>query len=142
MYAAEILWYIGNMEIRLSGHSAYGTEYQIIWIPEYRRRVLNPGVRGYLVKVFPKVLRSMSGCEILERNIQVDHIHLLMVILPKYAVSDLAGRIKGKTSSQLRKKSDWLKKVDWKENIIWSPGYFVSTVGIDEDKIREYVRNQ
>ena len=130
------------MEIRLSGHGAYRTEYHIIWIPKYRRRILNPGVRGYLVKLFLKLLRSMPGCEILEENIQVDHIHLLMVIPPKYAVSDVVGRIKGITSSQLRKKFDWLKKVYWKENIVWSPGYFVSTVGVDEEKVIKYIRWQ
>ena len=142
MCAAEILWYTGQMETRLSGHSAYRTEYHIIWIPKYRRRVLNPGIRGYLVKIFPKVLRSMPGCEILEQNIQVDHIHLLMVIPPKYAVSDVVGRIKGRTSSKLRKRFAWLKKVYWKENIIWSRGYFVSTVGVDEEKIIKYIRWQ
>lgn len=142
MYAAEILWYDERMEIRLSGHGAYRTEYHIVWIPKYRRRILNPGVRGYLVKLFPKVLRGMPGCEIIEKNIQVDHVHLLMIIPPKYAVSDVVGRIKGKTSSQLRKKFDWLKKVYWKENIVWSPGYFVSTVGIDEEKVIKYIRWQ
>ena len=130
------------MEIRLSGHGAYRTEYHIIWIPKYRRRVLNPGIRGYLAKLFPKVLRSMPGCEIVEKNIQVDHIHLLMIIPPKYAVSDVVGRIKGITSSKLRKKFSWLKKVYWKENIVWSPGYFVSTVGVDEEKIIKYIRWQ
>ena len=130
------------MEIRLSGHGAYRTEYHIIWIPKYRRRVLNPGIRGYLAKLFPKVLRSLPGCEIIEKNIQVDHIHLLMIIPPKYAVSDVVGRIKGITSSNLRKKFSWLKKVYWKENIVWSPGYFVSTVGVDEEKIIKYIRWQ
>ncbi|MBW1716288.1 MAG: IS200/IS605 family transposase [Deltaproteobacteria bacterium] len=130
------------MEIRLSGHGAYRTEYHIVWIPKYRRRILNPGVRGYLVKVLAKVVRGMPGCEIIEQNIQVDHVHLLMIIPPKYAVSDVVGRIKAMTASQLRKKFDWLKKVYWKENIVWSPGYFVSTVGIDEDKIIKYIRWQ
>ena len=130
------------MEIRLSGHGAYRTEYHIVWIPKYRRRILNPGVRGYLVKVLGKVVRGMPGCEIIEENIQVDHVHLLMIIPPKYAVSDVVGKIKGITASRLRKKFEWLKKVYWKENIVWSPGYFVSTVGIDEDKIIKYIRWQ
>ena len=84
----------------------------------------------------------MPGCEIIEKNIQVDHIHLLMIIPPKYAVSDVVGQIKGVTSSNLRKKFSWLKKVYWKENIVWSPGYFVSTVGVDEEKIIKYIRWQ
>ena len=60
------------METRLSGHSAYRTEYHIVWIPKYRRRILNPGLRGYLRKLFPKILKSIPGCEIIEYNIQYD----------------------------------------------------------------------
>ena len=63
----------------------------------------------------------MPGCEIVEKNIQVDHIHMIMVIPPKYAVSDVVGRLKGITASHLRKKFDWLKEVYWKENIVWFP---------------------
>ena len=130
------------METRLSGHGVYRTEYHIVWIPKYRRRILNPGVRGYLSKLFPKVLRRMPGCEVLEQNIQVDHIHLLMVIPPKYAVSEVVGEMKQYTASQLREKFAWLEKVYWKERIVWSPGYFVSTVGLDEKQITEYIKWQ
>ena len=84
----------------------------------------------------------MPGTEIVEQNIQIDHIHTIMIIPPKYAVSDVVGCIKGTTASELRKKFAWLKKVYWKENIVWSPGYFVSTVGIDEEQIIRYVRWQ
>ena len=116
--------------------------YHIVWIPKYRRRILNPGIKGYLVKLFPKILRMMPGCEMVEYNIQRDHIHMIMIIPPKYSVSDVVGRMKGLTSSRLRKKFNWLRKVYWKENIVWSPGYFVSTVGIDEEHILKYVRWQ
>jgi putative transposase len=130
------------VEIRLSGHGAYRTEYHIVWIPKYRHRILNPGVRGYLIKLFPKVLATMPGCEIVESNILVDHIHMVMIVPPKYSVSDVIGRIKGMTGSKLRKKFSWLAKIYWKENIVWSPGYFVSTVGVDEEKILKYVQWQ
>jgi len=92
------------MEIRLSGHSAYRTEYQMVWIPKYRHRTLNPGVRGYLRKLFPKILRSMPGGEVVEYNIQVDHVHMVMAIPPKYAVSEIVGKMKGTNASLLRKK--------------------------------------
>ena len=128
-----------EVDIRYSGHGAYRTEYHIVWIPKYRRRVLNPGVQGYLRRLFPKVMKSLPGCEIVEYSIQRDHIHMIMIIPPKYAVSDVVGRIKGMTASRLRKKFAWLGKVYWKENLVWSPGYFVSTVGVDEEKILKYV---
>ena len=130
------------METRLSGHGVYRTEYHVVWIPKYRRRILNPGVQGYISKLFPKVLKSMPGCEIIEQNIQVDHIHLIMVIPPKYALSDVIVEIKQYTASMIREKFAWLKKVYWKEQVVWSPGYFVSTVGLDEKQITEYVKWQ
>ena len=85
------------MQIRLSEHSAYHTEYHIVWMPKYRRRILNPSVRGYLRKLFPKVMRSMPGCEIIEYNIQVDHIHIVMIIPPRYAVGEVVAKIEGIT---------------------------------------------
>ena len=97
------------METRLSGHGVYRTEYHIVWIPKYRRRILNPGVRGYISRLFPKVLRRMPGCEILERNIQIDHIYLIMVIPPKYAVSEVIGEIKQYTARRMREKFAWLE---------------------------------
>ncbi len=84
-------------------------------------------------------MRSLPGCEIVDYNMQSDHIHMIMIIPPKYAVSDVVGKVKGMTASRLRKKFAWLGKVYWKENVVWSPGYFVSTVGVDEDKILKYV---
>lgn len=130
------------METRFSGHTAYKTEYHIIWIPKYRRRILNPGLAEFLKKLFPHLLRSMPGVELIEQNIQIDHIHSVFIIPPKYAVSDVVGQLKGRSASELRKKFPWLNKVYWKENIVWSPGYFVSTVGLDEKRIINYVKYQ
>jgi putative transposase len=130
------------VETRLSGQGVYRTEYHVVWIPKCRRRILNPGVKGYLSELFPKVMKRMPGCEMIDQNIQLDHIHMLMVIPPKYAVSDVIGEIKQYTASKLREKFVWLDKVYWKENVVWSPGYFVSTVGLDEKQITEYVKWQ
>ena len=130
------------MEIRLSGHSAYRTEYHIVWIPKYRYRILNPGVKAYLEKLFPLVLKGLPGCEIVKYNIQPDHIHMVMIIPPKYAVSRVVGKIKGMTSSRLRKKFGWMKLRYSRENIVWSAGYFVSTVGVERETILRYVEYQ
>ena len=131
-----------SMEIRLSGHSAYRTEYHLVWIPKYRRRILNPGLRGYLRKLFPKIMKSLPGCEIIECSIQIDHIHMVTIIPPRYPVSEVIDKIKCQTASKLRKMFSWLSKVYWKENIVWSPEYFVSTIGLDEKIIIEYVKWQ
>ena len=124
------------------GHSAYRTEYHIVWIPKYRRRILNPGSKGYLKKLFPKILRSIPGCELIEYSIEVDHIHMIMIIPPKYSIAGVVGQVKAQSASNLREKFPWLSQVYWKENIVWSPGYFVSTVGIDEKIIIKYVKFQ
>ena len=73
---------------------------------------------------------------------QADHIHTIMIIPRKYSVGSVIGRLKGQSASKLRKKFQWLKKVYWKENIVWSPGYFVSTIGLNEEQILKYVKWQ
>ena len=72
----------------------------------------------------------------------MDHLHMIMVIPPKYSIANVMGTLKSKSSSLLRKKYSWLSKVYWKENILWSPGYFVSSVVVDEETIRRYVEHQ
>ena len=72
----------------------------------------------------------------------LDHLHMVMVIPPKYAIASVMGTLKSQSASLLRAKYPWLQKVYWKENIVWSPGYFVSSVGIDEETIRHYVEHQ
>ena len=71
-----------------------------------------------------------------------DHLHMVMIIPPKYSISGVMGQLKSQSSSQMRKKFQWLSKVYWKENIVWSPGYFVSSVGVDEETIKNYVEHQ
>ena len=130
------------MENRFSGHGIYRAQYHIVWATKYRRRILNPGIASYLKKMIPGVMRIMPGCEVEELNVQIDHLHMVMIIPPKYGVSDVIGMIKGRTASNLRKKFRWLEQVYWKENVVWSPGYFVSTVGLDEEQIKKYVKWQ
>ena len=142
MVAAAPEGYHRGVELRYSGHSVYRTEYHIVWVTKYRRRVLNPGAAGYLGKLFPKVMERLPGCEIVTQTIQVDHVHVVMVIPPRYAVSDVVGRLKAWTGAEMRKKLPWIRKVYWRENVLWSEGYFVSTVGIDEAKTLKYVQWQ
>ena len=129
------------MDIRLSGHSAYYTEYHIVWIPKYRYHVLNPGVQAYLVKLFPKVMAQLPGCEIV-KYIQSDHIHMVMIIPPKYSGSAVVGKMKAMTSIVLRRKYGWMKYRYSRENVVWSPGYFVSTIGVERERVLKYVEYQ
>ena len=84
----------------------------------------------------------MPGVEIEMIGCDGDHLHMVMIIPPRYSISDVMGNLKSRSSSVMRKKFKWLSKVYWKENIMWSPGYFVSSVGIDEATIKKYVEYQ
>ena len=84
----------------------------------------------------------MPGVSIETIGLDDDHIHMVMEIAPKYSISEVVGRLKGQSSHHMRKTFPWLGKVYWKENIVWSPGYFVSSVGLDENVIRNYVEYQ
>ena len=125
-----------------TGHGTYRLEYHVCWITKYRRRILNPGVQSYIRKLFPKILGSMPGVEIHQIGMDIDHLHMVITIPPKYSIAVVISQIKSLTASNLRKKFSWLKKVYWKENIVWSPGYFVSSVGLNETTIKNYVKYQ
>ncbi len=90
----------------------------------------------------PKLLRSMPGVNIETIGFDKDHVHMVMVIPPKYSIAAVIGQLKSQSASLLRDKFPWLLQVYWKENIVWSPGYFVSSVGIDEQTIKNYVETQ
>ena len=130
------------MEVVRAAYSVYRLQYHVVWVCKYRRRVLNSGVRGYFRRLLPKLLRSMPGVAVKSIGFDEDHLHMVMVIPPKYSISSVMGKLKSQSASGLRTAFPWLKKVYWKENIVWSRGYFVSSVGIDEETIKRYVEYQ
>jgi putative transposase len=83
-----------------------------------------------------------AGCEVVELNVQPDHIHLVLMIPPKVAVSELLGRLKGQTPIKMFHQFRYLKKKPYWGNHFWAKGYCVDTVGLDADMIRKYVRYQ
>ena len=130
------------MEVIKSAHSVYCLQYHVVWVCKYRRRILNPGVCGYIERILPKLLRSTPGVTVEAIGFDKDHLHMVMVIPPKYSIASVMGRLKSQSASRLRKKFAWLGKVYWAENIVWSPGYFVSSVGVDEATVKRYVEHQ
>ncbi len=84
----------------------------------------------------------MPGVRLETIGFDSDHLHMVMVIPPKYSISEVMGRLKSQSAARLRKAFAWLSRVYWKENVVWSPGYFVSSVGVDEQAIRRYVEHQ
>ena len=108
----------------------------MVWVAKYWRRILKPFVEGYLRKVLPKLLRSMLGASIETIGFDRDHIHRVMVMLTRYSKAAVMGQLKSQSSHHMRVILALLGKVYWKEIIVWSPGYIVSSVGVNEDMIR------
>ena len=122
-------------------HVIYKCDYHIVWVPKYRFRILTGQVKE-LVEQDIRMLSEWKGCEVIELNVQSDHIHLVVSIPPKVSISEYMGTIKGKLAIKLFKSYSGLKKKPYWGNHFWARGYFASTIGIDEDKIRRYVKYQ
>ena len=84
----------------------------------------------------------MPGVKLETIGFDKDHLHMVMSIPPKYSIAAVMGQLKSQSASRLRNRFPWLSKVYWNENIVWSPGYFVSSIGVDEKKIKTYVEHQ
>ena len=104
--------------------------------------MLNPGFAKYTHSVITEVAQNVDGVHIVELNIQIDHVHIVLEIPPKYAVSKVVEIIKGQSTKVVRKKFPWLDKVYFGTTSLWSVGFFVSTVGVNEEAIKNYVRYQ
>lgn len=122
-------------------HVIYKCDYHIVWVPKYRLRIL----KGLIKELVEKDIHSLcewKSCEVQELNIQEDHIHLLVSVPPKVSISKLMGVLKGKIAIKLFKSYPKLKQKPYWGNHFWARGYFVSTVGLDEEMIRKYVKHQ
>lgn len=122
-------------------HSIYECKYHIIFCPKYRYRILKDKIAEYVRQQIYQLCQRKDKIEVLELNVQADHVHLILEIPPKYAVSDTMGYLKGKLAIALFRQYPKLKRRYWGEKL-WARGYCVSTVGLDEAKVRKYVKWQ
>ena len=127
-------------ETRTLNHSKYECKYHLVFIPKYRKKTLYVELRQYLGDVFKELARQRES-EVLEGHLMVDHVHMMISIPPKYAVSQVVGYIKGKSAIHLARVYMG-KKRNYMGQSFWTRGYYVSTVGRDEEVVREYIRNQ
>ena len=121
-------------------HASWECKYHLVWIPKYRKKSIYEGLRKYLGSIF-KDLASQKECEILEGHLRSDHVHILVSIPPKYAVSQVVGFIKGKSAIHIARNFMGQRK-NFTGQHFWARGYYVSTVGCDEATIRAYIKNQ
>ena len=129
------------MKVKLNAHGSYRHQYHIVWIPKYRYKVLKSGVKTYVSRGIEEIVKYHPEIEIIKYNIQIDHVHLIIDIPPKLTVSTVVGKIKQNSSRKIRERFEWLGKV-YKPGVFWSPGYFSSTVGLNEAEIANYVEFQ
>ena len=122
-------------------HTIWRCQYHIVWTPKYRYKILS----GKLAEDVESCIRAFTerlGCEVIELNVQIDHIHLLVMIPPKISVSDFVGTVKGRTAIRILNRYKKLKQKPYWGNHFWTRGYCVDTVGLDEEMIRKYVKYQ
>ena len=117
-----------------------GVQYQVVFIPKYRRKVLYGQLKQHLGQVF-RQLAEQRESRIEEGHLMPDHVHMLLSVPPKYAVSQVVGYIKGKSAIHLARVYGERRR-NYVGQSFWARGYFVSTVGRDETVIREYIKNQ
>ena len=127
-------------EYRSLSHSTWECKYHVVFIPKCRRKTLYGQLRQYLGEVFRR-LAEQKGSQIEEGHLMPDHVHMMISIPPKYAVSQVVGHIKGKSAIHLARVYGERKR-NFVGQHFWARGYFVSTVGRDEAVIRAYIRAQ
>ena len=128
--------------MRKSTHNAtYDIQYHFVWIPKYRKRILNE-IIGKRLKELIYECSEINQFEVIELSIQENHIHILLSAKPRYSPSEIMRLIKGGSSRILRKEFPEIKEFLWGDSF-WADGYFVSTHSIvTEDIIRNYIKNQ
>ncbi len=129
------------MKVKLSAHGSWRHQYHLVWIPKYRRQILKLGIKTYVGRGIEEIVNFHPEVEIIKYNIQPDHVHLIVEIPPKYSVASVVGKIKQNSSRKIHERFDWIGKV-YKPGVFWSPGYFSSTIGLDEKQIKRYVEFQ
>ena len=127
-------------QVQSLSHTKWECKYHVVWIPKYRKKTLYVELRKYLGSTF-KDLAMQKECKVLEGHLLPDHIHMLISIPPKYSVSQIIGYMKGKSAIQIARTYMGRRK-NFTGQHFWARGYFVSTVGTDEETIRNYIKQQ
>ena len=120
-------------------HTKWECKYHVVWIPKCRKKVLYGQLRRELGPVLRRLALHKES-EVIEGKLKVDHVHVLLSIPPKYSVSQVVGYMKGKSAIWVARTTG--RNRNFVGQHFWARGYYVSTVGLDEEAIREYVRSQ
>jgi putative transposase len=121
-------------------HTTWECKYHLVWIPKYRKKIIYGQLRKYLGEIL-KQLALQKESNIIEGHLMGDHVHILISIPPKYSVSQVVGYIKGKSAIHIARMYAGRRHNFVGQNF-WARGYFVSTVGRDEETVKKYIRKQ
>ncbi len=130
------------MRIQSLNHSTYELQYHIVWGTKYRRKWLKEYVKQELIDSLYATCKKYPSLHIVTMNTDQDHIHLQIEIAPNIAINDAVQALKSRSSAHLRKKFKFIDKMYLEKDGIWSVGYFVSSIGADEERIKQYIENQ
>ena len=125
---------------RSLAHAVWECKYPIVWVPKKRRRIVYTKLRVEIGRILRR-LCEYKHVEVIEGKTCSDHIHLCVSVPPKYSVSTVVGYLKGKSAMIVFEKYSRLRR-NFRGHHFWARGYYVSTVGLDEAKIRKYIQNQ
>lgn len=130
------------MEYRKLSHCVYYCEYHLVLVSKYRRKIFNEGIFAYFETKLIEIRKHypLISCETVKHD--NDHIHFLLSIPPTISVDSAVRIIKSNTAKSLKQKFPFLAEVYWGNDGIWSDGYFVSTVGLNEQAIKRYIEQQ
>ena len=123
-------------------HTSWECVYHIVWIPKYRRKVLYGERRREIGEILRMLVDRMDGAGIVEGSACPDHIRICLRIAPKHSVSNVVGRLKGKSAIVLFERHPEWRSATGRDRTLWARGYYVSTVGLNETVIRKYIREQ
>ena len=130
------------MENHSLPHTTWECVYHVVWIPKYRRRALYGEVRREVGEILRSLVDHMEGVEIVEGSTRSAHVHICLRVAPKHAVSGVVGRLKGKCSILLHERHPEWRAITGRDRTMWARGYYVSTVGLNEEAVRRYIRTQ
>jgi len=116
-------------------------QYHIVWVPKYRFRILTGKVANE-TEACVRAFTEQLGCDLIELNVQPDHVHLLVMIPPKISVSGYVGTVKGRTAIRIFNRFRKLKEKPYWGNHFWARGYCIDTVGLDSETVQKYVKYQ
>ena len=130
------------MRVQSLNHSTYELQYHIVWGTRYRRKWLKEYVKTELIASLYATVKKYPTLHIVTVNTDQDHVHLQVEIPPNITIADAVCAFKSRSSQHLRKKFKFIDKIYLEKDGIWSVGYFVSSIGINEARIKKYIEYQ